>query len=91
MLCLNPYSPRYDALKSSDLMHPFNGVFLDPIVEEQSGRAYIPESDVERREQPFTKTFPLYDPVLIHLTEKYGTGQLTRFDMDAPQMEVRSP
>lgn len=89
-ICLNPYSSRYQKLKVSKLLLPFGNAVLDPIEEEKAGRAYIPDDNVERREQDFTRTFPLYDPVLHHLAEKYKTGQLMRFDFNAPEFAVRS-
>ncbi|WP_321879442.1 hypothetical protein [Burkholderia cepacia] len=89
-ICLNPYSPRYQELKLAELLLPFGRAVLDPIDEEKSGRAYIPDDNVERKEQEFTQTFPLYDPVLLHLAEKYKTGRLIRCDFNAPEFAVRS-
>ncbi|HDR9473293.1 hypothetical protein [Burkholderia multivorans] len=89
-ICLNPYSSRYQQLKASDFLLPFEQAVLDPIDEEKAGRAYIPDDDVERREQEFTRAFPLYDPVLHHIAKKYKTGLLTRGDFNAPEFAVRS-
>lgn len=87
---LNPYSPRYQKLKASEFLLPFGQAVLDPIDEEKAGRAYIPDDEVERKEQEFTRAFPLYDPVLHHLAEKYKTAQLLRFDLNAPEFAIRS-
>lgn len=89
-ICLNPYSPRYQKLKTSDFLLPFRQAVLDPIDEEEAGRAYIPDADVERKEHEFTRAFPLYDPVLHHLAEKYKTAQLLRADFNAPEFTIRS-
>lgn len=89
-ICLNPYSLRYQALKVSEFLLPFGSAVLDPIDEEKAGRAYIPDDDVERKEQDFTSAFSLYDPVLHHLADKYKTGQLIRFDFNAPEFAIRS-
>lgn len=90
-ICLNPYSPRYQELKASELLVPFGRAVLDPIEEEKAGRAYIPDNHIERREQEFTRTFSVYDPVLHHLAEKYKTGLLTRCDFNAPEFAIRLP
>lgn len=89
-ICLNPYSPRYQKLKASEFLLPFGQDVLDPIVEEVAGRAYIPDPEVERREQELTQAFSLYDPVLHHLAEKYKTEQLLRLDFNTPEFVIRS-
>lgn len=86
---LNPYSPRYEKLKASEFLLPFRQAVLDPIDEEKAGRAYIPDAKVERKEREFTKAFPLYDPVLHHLAEKYKTAPLVRFDPNASELAIR--
>lgn len=55
-----------------------------------TARAYIPDDKVERKEQPFTRAFPLHDPVLHHLAKKYHTGLLVRGDFNAPELAIRS-
>ena len=87
-VCLNPYSPRYEELKLSELLLPFKGAVLDPIDEEKAGRAYIPDANIERKEHEFTRAFSLYDPVLQHLAKKYNTSQLIRCDFKAPEFSV---
>lgn len=89
-ICLNPYSPRYQKLKASEFLLPFGQAVLDPIDEEKAGRAYIPDAEVERKEQEFTQTFSSYDPVLHHLAKKYKTARLLRFDFYAPEFAIRS-
>lgn len=89
-ICLNPYSPRYQKLKASEFLLPFGQAVLDPIDEEKAGRAYIPDAKTERKEQEFTRAFPLYDPVLQHLAKKYKTAQLLRLDFNAPEFAIRS-
>ncbi|MBS7326069.1 MAG: hypothetical protein KIG85_05545 [Thiopseudomonas sp.] len=89
-ICLNPYSRHYQKIKVSDFLQPLGGAVLDPIAEEKAGRAYIPDAAVERKEHEFTKAFPLYDPVLRHLAEKYRTAQLVKVDWQVPQFAIRS-
>ena len=89
-ICLNPYSPRYQKLKASEFLLPFGQAVLDPIVEEEAGRAYIPDPEIERREQEFTRALSLCDPVLHHLAEKYKTAQLLRLDFNTPEFAIRS-
>lgn len=89
-ICLNPYSPRYQKLKASEFLLPFGQAVLDPIDEEEAGRAYIPDAEVERKEKEFTQAFPLYDPILHHLANKYKTAQLLRLDFNAPEFAIRS-
>jgi hypothetical protein len=89
-ICLNSYSPRYQKLKTSEFLLPFGQEVLDPIDEEKAGRAYIPDAEVERKEQEFTRAFSSCDPVLHHLAKKYKTAQLLRFDFMIPQFAIRS-
>lgn len=88
-ICLNPYSSSYTDLSKSDLLLPFNDAVIDPIKEERLGCAYLLDENVERKEQPFTKMFAMYDPVMLHLKEKYRTGQLIRVDFKAPLITLR--
>lgn len=88
-ICLNPYSLRYQKLKTSELLRPFGPNVQDPIEEEKAGQAYIPDDSIERKEQKFTQMFPAYDPVLNHLSVKYKTGPLMHFDLKAPEFAVR--
>lgn len=89
-ICLNPYSLRYQALKVSEFLLPFSSAVLDPISEEKAGRAYIPDDDIERKVNDFASKFSLYDPVLHHLANKYKTGPLIRFELNAPEITIRS-
>ena len=82
---LNPYSPNYKKLKESDFLEPFGQNVLDPIVEEEAGRVYIPDAEVERKEIEFY----LCDPVLRHLANKSKPGPLMRLDFNAPEITVR--
>lgn len=89
-ICLNPYSDNYLLLKNSKFILPFGKAVIDPIEEENLGKAYIPDDDIERKEQPFSKLFSLYDPVLIHLAEKYKTKYLIKLDWEKPEITVRN-
>ena len=85
-LCLNPYSNNYDLLKVSEFIKPFGDGVIDPFQEEKLGKAYIPDDNYKgKKEQPFSKKFPLYDPVLQHLAEKYGTNPLIKVDFESPE------
>ncbi|MBA5686693.1 hypothetical protein [Rugamonas apoptosis] len=88
--CINPYSQKFAELRASDLLLPFGGAVIDPIEEEAKGLAYIPDPDIERKENAFSKLFPLYDPVLRHLAAKYQKGHLTRTDFNSPEITIRS-
>lgn len=89
-ICLNPYSENYLALKNSKFIPPFDGAIIDPIEEEKLEKAYIPDDNIERKEHPFTKLFSLYDPVLIHLAQKYKTKTLIKLDPNQPEITVRN-
>jgi hypothetical protein len=79
-LCLNPISPRYDAMRESPLAHAFGTAVLDPRVEEAEGVAYILDSDIDRNNET---------GLLSYLRKKYKTGPLQKFDMGYLSAEVR--
>lgn len=63
-LCLNPFSPRYDKLKKSNLLKKFNKGYIDPENEEKLGRGIIVDDDIDRSKQKL---------VLSFLNKKYNT------------------
>jgi hypothetical protein len=60
-LCLNPYSNRSNRLRNSKLADFFT--LIDPVEEEQSGVAYLVDSDVDRSDEA---------AVLAYVRSKYG-------------------
>lgn len=70
-LCLNPYSPRYNKIKSSHILTVFENGIVDPIEEEKNKLALIVDGSVDR----LNKT-----EVLKYLKEKYNTT-LTPFPL----------
>ena len=63
-LCLNPFSPRYEKLKSSTLLKKFAEGFIDPENEEKLKRGIIVDGLIDRSNQEL---------VLKYLEKKYGT------------------
>lgn len=90
-ICLNTYSENYEFIKNSGFISPFGASVVDPLTEESLGLAYIPDKDIERKENEFSKVFPFYDPVLIHLSQKYHTGRLIKADFNCPEISIRHP
>lgn len=88
-LCLNPYSSNYKSLKSSNFITPFGKAVIDPFELERQGLAYIPDPEIERKLNDFHKLSPLYNPILLHLTEKYNTGFLIAADFNSPELSIR--
>jgi len=61
-LCLNPYSPRSELLKSSFLINFLKNAIVDPLADEAEGFCYIADTDINRK---FT------DLVLEYIANKY--------------------
>jgi len=89
-LCLNPYSKKFEALRNSIFLEPFNDAVIDPIDLERQGLAYIPDNDIERKLNDIQKLSPMHNPVLQHLTKKYNTGFLVNADFDSPELSIRT-
>lgn len=51
-LCINPYSPRYKKLRAGDFVAKLSKhmTIIDPLDEESSGRAFVADCDVDRRQ-----------------------------------------
>ena len=71
-LCLNALSPRYQALKCSEVVRSFGSAVEDPIEMEVSGSAFILDCDLNRKEE---------GPLLTYLQAKYNTAPLMKFDL----------
>ncbi|MEW8201963.1 MAG: hypothetical protein AB2697_23090 [Candidatus Thiodiazotropha endolucinida] len=65
--CLNPYSPRYEALSNSELRHSFEKGVCDPLEQEREGIAFIVDGDVDRTNE---------NDVLEFLKQKYERNKL---------------
>lgn len=88
-LCLNPYSNNYEKLKASSFIEPFKKAIIDPVELERQGLAYIPDEKIERKLSESSQLSPIYNPILIHLKDKYKTGFLIAVDFDSPEFSVR--
>ncbi|UVE66996.1 hypothetical protein L2Y90_07755 [Burkholderia pyrrocinia] len=79
-LCLNPYSHRFNEIRTSALARMFADRTVDPIAEEAQGKAYIPDHDAPRpskERKDFERMFSMADPMLRHLEKKYGVPPFT--------------
>ncbi|WP_217987702.1 hypothetical protein [Halomonas salipaludis] len=72
-LCLNPYSPRYEALSDSELTRLFKEGVCDPLQKEREGMAFVVDGDVNRRNE---------NEVLEFLKQKYGREKLMFIQMN---------
>jgi hypothetical protein len=81
-LCLNTYSPRYRAIKSSPFAAQFPNGLIDPLAEEASGNAYIADTDIDRRDS---------GAVLQYLQQKYGLKRAMNMDMNLATATVAMP
>lgn len=69
--CLNDLSPRYELLKQSKIFESFASRAIDPIAEENSGKAYSVRAGIDRSEE---------STVLEHLKEKYALDKVITFN-----------
>jgi hypothetical protein len=81
-LCLNTYSPRYLAIKSSPFAAQFQNGLIDPLAEEASGDAYIADTDIDRKDT---------GAVLQYLQNKYGLSRAMNMDMNLATATVVMP
>lgn len=82
MLCLNPLSHKYAALRSSPLSVCFTNGIIDPQVEEAEGIAYIADTDVDRNDA---------SAVLAYIQQKYATGLIMNMDMGVTTATISVP
>jgi len=81
-LCLNPLSPRYEQLKASEVLKPFNEAIEDPIEMEKSESAFILDAAIDRKNEA---------ELLKFLQEKYRTGPLMKFDLGYTSASILVP
>jgi hypothetical protein len=81
-LCLNALSPRYQALRQSEVVHRFGTEVEDPMELEASGAAFILDCDLNRKEE---------GPLLAHLQAKYKTAPLMSFDLGYTHVSLLVP
>jgi len=81
-LCLNPYSPNYEKLRDSPIVHKLPNGLTDPVAEEKAGRAYIADTEIDRADS---------QAVMKFLEAKYNTGKLGHMDMKMASVEFRLP
>lgn len=82
MLCLNPYSLGWQALRDSPFAKQFTTGLVDPLAEEAAGEAYVADTDQDRTDQ---------GAVIAYLQEKYRTGPLMKIDMNMASVEIAVP
>lgn len=78
-VCLNPLSPRYEALRQSPVLQPFGTAIEDPLKLEASGTAFVLDADLDRRVE---------GPLLEYLQEKYSTHPLMKIDLGYTRVSV---
>ena len=79
-LCLNPFSNRFNEIRTSALARMFDGRTIDPVAEEAQGKVLIPDHDAPRpsgERKNFERMFSMADGMLRHLEKKYGASPLT--------------
>ncbi len=81
-LCLNPYSPNWEALRDSPYARHFKHGLIDPVADERAGEAYIADTDIDRRDEA---------AVLKYLETKYGLQRVMNMDMSLASAAVQVP
>lgn len=81
-LCLNPLSPRYQQLKTSEVLKPFKKAVEDPIEMERSESAFILDAAIDRKNE---------SELLAFLQKKYQTGPLRTFDLGYTSASILLP
>lgn len=79
-LCLNPFSDRFNEIRTSALARMFDGRTIDPVAEEAQGKALIPDHDAPRpskERKDFERMFSREDGMLRHLEKKYSSPPFT--------------
>lgn len=78
-LCLNSLSPRFDALRRSAVVKPFNTAVEDPQALEDEGSAFVLDSPLDRKQERL---------LLGYLQKKYETGPLMVFDLGYTKLSI---
>jgi hypothetical protein len=81
-LCLNALSPRYEALRSSPILHPFGTAVEDPSDLEADGTAFVLDCALDRKNE---------SALLSYLQKKYGTASLMTIDIGKTQASFFVP
>jgi hypothetical protein len=71
-LCLNSLSPRYAALRQSNVVSPFGTAVEDPADLEARGTAFVLDCNLNRKDE---------GPLLAYLETKYKTRPLMTLDL----------
>lgn len=95
-LCLNPFSNRFNKIRTSALAQLFAGKTIDPIAEEAQGKALIPDLGAPRlskERKNFERMFSMADSMLRHLEKKYGfpPHTLSQVHFKKPILTLRRP
>jgi hypothetical protein len=78
-VCLNPLSPRFEALRRSPVLKPFGTAIEDPLKLEAEGGAFVLDAELDRRVE---------GPLLDYLQKKYSTGPLMAIDLGYTRASV---
>ena len=81
-LCLNPYSPNWQALRDSPFARHLSEGLIDPVAEEASGTAFIADTNLDRSNPSV---------VLSYLQEKYKIPRLMNMDMNMVSASLALP
>jgi hypothetical protein len=79
-LCLNPFSARFNEIRSSTFAQMFDRATVDPVAEEAQSKALIPDHNAPRPSKDrkeFERMFAMADGMLRHLEVKYGAAPFT--------------
>ena len=71
-LCLNPFSSRASAFRSTEMVARFGTAVRDPLTEEAAGEAYFVDCDLDRKDE---------EAVMAYLRTKYGRPKLCNIDL----------
>lgn len=71
-ICLNPLSPKFNALKNSPVIIPFGTSVEDPLALEHKQEVFIVDSDIDRKDE---------SAILNFLEKKYRTLPLMKLDL----------
>ena len=81
-LCLNSLSPRFKAIRCSEVLTPFGRAVEDPVELEANGSAFILDCALNRQNE---------SPLLAYLQKKYSTKPLMNFDLGYTNASIRLP
>jgi hypothetical protein len=81
-LCLNPYAPRWQALRDSPFASKLPNGLIDPITEEAIGYSYVADTNIDRNNQ---------EAVLNYLRAKYSKPTMLTMEMNMASALITAP